>query len=135
MRKFLKAAIILSVIFVLGALFYHFTRPKEPPSDGVWYCEELNMSIDFGLLRDDYYCVKEYHEDGSYSKYAFWYDEGAAMGFSYVETLPNGMMVNTNYRDLSGVFRWKEGEDEFVFTNGLDEFWYVFKKGADPYEK
>ena len=72
MRKRSEKYIIVFVFLLflctmLSACTFVFEHPS--PKEGIWYCEELMIEIDFScLIEHDVNCAKKYNEDGTYQE-------------------------------------------------------------------
>lgn len=64
-RKFV--VFILLIAISVGMCSCRHTQPI--PEEGVWYCEELLIEINFSLLqqqKNTQFCTKRYNPDGTY---------------------------------------------------------------------
>lgn len=89
--------------------------PRAMPEEGIWYCEELKMSIDFSLIaKSEPDCVKQYADDGTYTILRCYVDYDDSM---YICT-PN---QETWY--YYGEFKYKG--DAFIYTTDEDSYYFV----------
>lgn len=119
MRKFnLTCILLLIMIFALSC-----SISAERPDDGIWYCEELAISIDFSLVQDDpYHCAALHNQDGTSLTLACLFDYGN--GITVFKEAENEGEKSTNL--LIGAFEW-DG-DEFRVTTHDGDVTYIFIK-------
>lgn len=112
MRKYCGLVMIFCLILTLGACSIQSKYPEE----GLWYCEELSMEIDFSLLKTDPKCVKWYAEDGSYTLCKCYIDFGDGI---FIKSLDEETMY------IRGSFRLRK--DKFtVITDDTSR--YIFQE-------
>lgn len=56
--------LLISTAFAMSACSVSFT--SKSPSDGIFYCNELKMAIDFSLMKKTNENTRRYSNDGSY---------------------------------------------------------------------
>ena len=97
---------ILLLLLTVGLCACSFPQPK--PEEGVWYCEELMVELDFGMLNEGLrneavnppYYAKKYNADGSYQEIRCHFDYG------------NGIyLISTDWKEdyLNGRFKYQKG--------------------------
>lgn len=104
----------------------------EYPTNGLWYCEELNMEIDFYIFDDfNKYCIKQYKEDGSYDIYRCGIDYGNTLRVSSIDD-PSTPYLQGSMK-YSNVF---SGPFQLVTSEGNKKTIYSFDyNGPSPYEE
>ena len=98
--------ILLSCMLLL--LMNACSIPYKHPEEGVWYCEELKMSIDFAMYNSsDYMCVKVYNDD-TYEVMECSIDYGNGISIDRVLGVEfvDGMPVNIPEQYFGGNFKW-----------------------------
>ena len=88
------------------------------PTEGVYYCEELRMAIDFSWNEKmNNECVKMYEEDGSYTVCLTHIDYGSGIEICSLDQKTTYLIGTRKYKD-----------DVFSITTFDDETTYVFVK-------
>lgn len=113
-----KTCSIVISILLLFATSCSFTAKR--PEEGIWYCDALDISIDFTLCQETYLCAKLYKEDGTYQTLGCHFDYGS--GISIFQEVEEEDTIDY----LNGSFQWKD--NEFVVTTYSDKVVYVFVK-------
>lgn len=81
------------------------------PSEGIWYCEALNMYIDFQKCeQQDVRCITKHYDDGSIAIYECYFDYGD--GISVYDR------DNETY-PLIGNFKWSGDSFSVTTSNGV----------------
>ena len=108
-------------VLIMGIGLSACTIPQPMPEEGVWYCEELMIELDFSVHSQNGtpYFAKMYNPDGSYQDIMCHY-LGSNISFY-------SMDWEENY--LNGYFLYRNGV--FSITTIEDEQTYVFKR-VDP---
>lgn len=114
-KQYCYCILILVMIASLCACSVSF--PGKTPTEGVWYCEELRIEIDFSVHYEQNIpnCAKLYHEDGSYTNILCHFDYGRGIFL---------MSEDQQIRYFSGSFRYRD--DRFLVTSYSDEKVYTF---------
>ncbi len=118
-----KACIILIIVaFAIGLAACTFPIDRPRPQEGVWYCEELMIKIDFGYLSANLAsdCAQKYNLDGTWQNVLCYIDYG------------NGIWICSEDRTedyLLGNFKYQNGI--FVVTTREDKKIYVFERIDD----
>lgn len=102
--------LLISIALLLSAC----SISNRLPDSGVWYCESLNMTIDFSQDTQDDKNVKVYGEDGTYTVYRCNIDYGRGI---FIQSLDNDMY-------LRGKFKYTGST--FIITSTLDNKTYYF---------
>lgn len=113
MKKFSK---ITAIYICLILLFTSCSIPAKRPESGIWYCEELRMSIDFSECNNyNPDCVKYYNEDGSCEVRRCLIDYGSGIG-----------ICSTDEEEwyLNGKFKYRN--DELKVTLHYEDKTYIF---------
>lgn len=97
--------VCLIIVFMLGCC--SCTVPRDYPTEGIWYCEDLKMEIDFSC-EGDKAGVKVYSGE-EYSLFEFW-----TLGASIWIRPAGNVKVY-----LSGTFRYKGNVFEITTTEGV----------------
>ena len=106
------------IVLFLSSCSVSFSHPK--PTEGIWYCEELKMSIDFSKARETDLCAKLYKDNGSVETMHCCFDYGRGI-YIYEET-ENGEHIDY----LNATYTWSG--DEFVVTTIHEQKTYIFQK-------
>ena len=120
----MKKAICLFVVVLLLMACASCTIPADFPKEGIYYCKELKVSIDFSI--EDTRCAKLYFDDGTYE------DIDCGM-------LGAGCYISRHSGDdeqiiLNGDGKWKKKENVFTITAHNDRTVFVFEPVADEAE-
>ncbi len=87
--------------------------PVKYPQEGIYYCEELGLSIDFSIhMEDPNTCAKLYNEDGTYQVLECRIDFGSTM-----------FLLSDDDIYLAGKVKFKD--DKFILRDDKE---YVFWK-------
>lgn len=123
MRKIGCLFLLCAIIILLAN---SCSIPAKKPEQGIWYCEELKISIDFSLANTNNICAKLYNDDGTYDTMGCHFDYGRGIYFF--------QMLDGNEVDyLNGSFKWKEREEKFIVTSNSDDCIYIFVKKGDDF--
>lgn len=76
MKKFAVIMVLLSLGITMCAC-----STAKYPTEGIWNCEELKVSIDFGKMESEATpnCAKLYHDDGAYTDILCYMDYGTGL--------------------------------------------------------
>ena len=108
----------IAIILLIPLVFLCSCRVQAAhPEQGVWYCEELKMSINFSLFGKTSEMVRIYSDDGTFNTFLCHIDFGNGI---YIDTLDGS---ETIYR---GNFKLR-GED---FNVKIDDTTYIFNEIA-----
>lgn len=113
MKKSLSVLISVGIILLISACSIGALKPHG----GIWYCEELSISVDFSLYESTNECAKLYDKDGICTTLRCFFDYGN--GMSIVST-------DQNIRYLIGTFNYQRENDYFTVTAFKDEHIYTF---------
>lgn len=93
--------------------------PQPTPEEGIWYCEELMIEIDFSYLNENLSpdCAKRYNADGTYQDVLCHIDYGSSITIC---------SENQEEDFLIGRFSYKN--DIFLVTTIEDKTTYVFER-------
>ena len=119
----MKQTIVLFFVVMLTLLCLCVCSvPAEKPTDGIWYCEELKISIDFGVYQSQktQQCAELHNDDGSTTGILCRSDYGNGISIVSVDQ-------KTSY--LTGKFSYRN--DAFTITENSSKKEYVFVKIAD----
>ena len=113
----------LCIIFLVAVLLQSSacTPMTAKPDDGVWCSDDLNMSINFSLYKDNCSCVKIYDENGEYEIYDCHIDYGKGIFIS--KTIEHEVIYY-----LSGTFTFKD--NKFTIKRNSDGREFVFKRAS-----
>lgn len=100
---------ILLICFI-AVLIVSCTKLEKIPEDGIWYCNELKISIDFSKIDKPTECAKLYNDDGTYQILDCYIDFVSVMDFFLGDSIY-----------LSGGIKYKD--DKFILTTDKN---YVF---------
>lgn len=60
--------VFICIVLILSICGCSVSLPADKPKEGIWYCEELKMSIDFSMIaKFEPDCIKQYADDGTYT--------------------------------------------------------------------
>lgn len=105
--------ILLCVILLVSSC----SIPEKKPETGIWFCDELKISIDFSLAQNTSNCAILHNDSGTYEPLGCHFDFGNRIYFFH--------QINDNEIDyLNGTFKWKH--DEFIVTSNNGESTYIF---------
>ena len=122
MRKFRRLfvfVLILSLFWGMSACSMPFSKPEE----GIWYCEELMIEIDFTNLNthNSPNCGKKYNPDGTYENVLVYFSHWRGI---YVKSEnQQEYYLNADYLYL---------KDAFYVTTNEEKITYVFKRVDKP---
>ena len=112
----------LTLLFVV-ALRGICIAVADQPKEGVWYCEELSISIDFSEYNEERKpdIAKFYFDDGSYIDIECYFDYGQGISFYHPE--------EERYL-LTGEYKYEEEEKLFyvISNEDEDEYEYIFER-------
>lgn len=114
---------ILLLFWVLGLSACSFPQPK--PQEGVWYCEELMIEIDFSVLNENKsvnppYFAKKYNADGTYLEIRCLFDYGSGIRLCSTDWEEDYLYAEFSYRN-----------DVFTVTTREDKHSYIFERIDD----
>lgn len=118
MKKVRWFVILIVSLVLFASCSVSFPQPK--PKDGIWYCEELRISIDFSIAQETDLCAKLHKNDGTVETIHCCFDFGS--GIYIFEETTDG--ENIDY--LHANFRWCG--DEFVVTTKHGMKTYIFRE-------
>ena len=115
----MRNALIFGLFVVVCLFLVHACQPEKVPEKGVYYCEELQIEIDFNIMNmnNTPVCAKIYSDTGEW----FW----ARCMIDY----GNGIWIcsldqETSY--LTGSFKCKKSS--FLVTRYSDGTLFIFEK-------
>ena len=127
-RIYIKRVIAISILLFhsIGLLACSFPSPK--PKEGVWYCEELMIEIDFSVLNENEsvnppYFAKKYNVDGTHEDVLCLFDYGCIVEIRPLDWKDYGQEY------LLGEFKYQR--NAFSVTSNEDEHVYVFERIDD----
>lgn len=124
-RKFIVFVLLISV--TVGLCACSITSPK--PEEGIWYCEELRLEIDFSAYNqlNTAECGKIRNPDGTTQNVSCHFDYGCGITVSYRK---NSLAPEDSY--FIGKFQYKKAtwfrEESFTVTANDDNRTYVFER-------
>ncbi len=125
MRKIIQTLVIgVSLVAVIVGMFFFcsVSIPGKRPSEGVWYCDELHLSIDFTQMETDSKCVKLYNADETFIELICNTDFGNGIYIEYInDTDPSDYEI---HHFLVGTFHYI-GDTFYIHSDGK---WYSFCK-------
>lgn len=116
--KWHYVAILLVISIALSAC----SIPHPIPEEGIWYCEDLGIEIDFSYLNEkmSQNCAKKYNSDGTYQSALCRIDYGCGINIGYDDWQEYYLVGRFSYRN--GTFFVTSYEDnvtyEFVRIDG-----------------
>ena len=90
--------------------------PQPKPKEGIWYCDELKLEINFSLYSErSQYFVKRYHSDGTYEDVESFFDFGNRITIGTAYDPENRLIFKFLYRN--GVFSVTtiDGKHTYIF--------------------
>lgn len=117
-KLFASLLLITFMVSMLSAC----SIPGETPAEGLWYCNELGISIDFSLLAEENTpeCAKLYIGEGAAVDILCYFDYGTGISLMSLDQ-------ETDY--FNGSFEYKNGN--FTVTSHVDKKQYVFARMSD----
>lgn len=120
MRRSLEAGIFIMVFFLLCINLSACSFPSPKPEEGIWYCKELMIEIDFSITEPEN-CAKIYDQDGNCHNILCYFDYGSLIDVHYEDNPENPILV--------GNFSYKNGL--FTITTTDKARTYVFERIDD----
>lgn len=120
-RKFIVFVLLIPIS--VGLCACSFIQPK--PEEGIWYCDELMIEIDFSVYDENEgvnppYFAKKYSADGTYQNVECLFDYGDNIEIR---------SLDYSERYLLGEFVYRQ--DTFVVTTMDGKYTYIFKRIDD----
>lgn len=123
LSKSVKASIVILAMFLLCVNLSACSFPQPKPQEGIWYCEELMIEIDFNNAKNTQHCAKIFNPDGTYRDISCLFDYGSLIW----------LCSEDRHEDyLRGNFRYKN--DLFYVTTMDRTHTYVFVQ-TDNYKQ
>ena len=113
----MKKLTIVSSVLLIVLCFCACAIPAKKPTEGIWYCEELKISIDFGLHHSAQtnQCAEYHNDDGTTTGILTRIDYGNGIGIVSADQRTSYLIGKFVYRkDTFTVTRNSDGK-EFVF--------------------
>lgn len=114
---------VLLIAISVGLCACSFPQPK--PEEGIWYCEELMIEIDFSVFSENEgvnppYFAKKYSADGTYQDVECLFDYG-----------DNILIYSLDYSEeyLNGEFVYRQ--DTFTVITRFGNYTYIFERIDD----
>lgn len=127
-----RMLLIISLMFVITMLSA-CSLPFSKPNEGIWYCEELRLEIDFNQVSGDGYPTKKYNPDGSYINAVCLIAYGDWLVVETLETHECCMAGDFKYRN--GIFsvttfenRWGDDDMTYTIETYATNHTYTFKR-------
>ena len=124
-RKF----IVFILLIAMSVSLCSCSIPQPKPEEGIWYCEELQLEIDFYVYNqfNTAECGKLRNPDGTTQNVACLFDYGSGITVSY---RVDSVAPEDTY--FVGKFKYKEAnwfrEESFTITANEDGRTYVFER-------
>lgn len=117
-----RAAVLFCVAMLTLLCLCACHIPTEKPADGIWYCEELKISIDFGVYQSQgtQQCAELHNDDGSTTGILFRSHYGSGIDLVSVDQKISYLTGNFSYRN-----------DTVTVTDNSSNKKYVFVKIAE----
>ena len=104
--------LLIAILFV----FCSCSLPVSSPEDGLWYCDELKMTIDFSYDRGEK-CVQVVQEDGSVVYFDMGVDfSGRLEVFYYDEEYNPHIYLIGKIKHRGNTFYWTIDEKTYTFV-------------------
>lgn len=110
MKRFIAVLLLIPLVFLCAC---NPTVYTAPPKSGIWYCEELKISIDFSLYGNTNNMAKLYSDDGTFENYICEFDHYSNIYISQAEQSECLLIGGYTYEN-----------DEFIVKN--DDGTYIF---------
>lgn len=115
MKRFIAILLLIPLVFLCSCRIQ-----AKHPEHGVWYCEELKMSINFSLFGKTSEMVRIYNDDGTSETFLCHIDFGRGI---FIETLDESETL------YAGEFSYYKDE----FKVDVDDTTYIFTEiNAEP---
>ena len=121
LSKNVKASVVILAMFLLCVNLSACSFPQPKPQEGIWYCEELMIQIDFAKGTE--HCAKIFNPDGTYQDILCLTDYGSVI-----------WLCSEDWQEdyLTGNFRYKNG---LFYVTTIDKtHTYVFVQ-TDNYKQ
>lgn len=117
-KLFASLLLITFMVSMLSAC----SIPGKTPTEGLWYCNELGISIDFSLLAEENTpeCAKLYIGEGAAVDTLCYFDYGTGISLMSLDQ-------TTDY--FNGSFEYKNGK--FTVTSHADKKQHIFTRMSD----
>ena len=127
-----RKVIVFVLLIAISASLCSCSIPQPKPEEGIWYCEELRLEIDFFVYNQQQTadCAKLHNPDGTTRNMGchFLYGGGVNIGYRVGSLDPD-------YTYLAGDYRYKKEtwfrEESFTITTYKDDHTYVFERIDD----
>lgn len=110
LKRFIAILLLIPLVFLCSCRIQ-----AAHPERGVWYCEELKMSINFSLFGKTSEMVRIYNDDGTFETFLCHIDFGNGIYIATLDDSENIYQGNCKLR----------GEDFYV---KIDDTTYIFNE-------
>ena len=123
-RKFVVFILLIAISVSLCSC----SIPQPKPKDGIWYCEELRLEIDFFVFNQQHtaYCAKMRNPDGTTQDVLCLFDFGSLILISSLDHREDYLIGHFQYKKETW-FR----EESFTVTTMDGEHTYIFERIDD----
>lgn len=98
-KNSLKVGIFILTMFLLCANLFACSIPSPRPQEGIWYCEELMIEIDFNCAADTDKCAKIYDSDGNSQDILCRFDYGSLISICSEDQQTDILIGNFRYKN------------------------------------
>lgn len=119
----MKRTIVVCCIAIIAVLcLCACSVPAEKPTAGIWYCEELKISIDFGVYQSQNtrQCAELHYDDGSISGILCRFDYGNGIDLVSVDQKTSYLIGKFSYRNDTFTITENSSKKEYVFVKIVD---------------
>lgn len=98
-----RMSLIISLLFVITMLSA-CSIPAAKPEEGIWYCEELQIEIDFNHVMENQWSAKKYDSSGKYKTVRCLFDYGTLIRIDAANEPEAECYLEGNFLYKNGVF-------------------------------
>lgn len=124
-----RMLLVISLMFIITMLSA-CSVPAAKPEEGIWYCDELMLEIDFNQVCDDGRPAKKYNSDGTYQNAVCMFDYGSNIQVRTLDWKENYVIGRFKYKHGSftvTTFDVDEGDSGFIETYARGHT-YIFER-------
>lgn len=120
LSKSVKASVVILAMLLLCINLSACSFPRAKPQEGIWYCEELMIQIDFNYAENTELYAKIFNPDGTSQDILCLFDYGSVIRLSSEDWQKDYLIGNFRYKN-----------DLFYVTTIDKTHTYVFERIDD----